>query len=68
MREEGWGPPQENDSSSTPGDSSGPSISLADLDKYFGVWEIDFMTALPSESYRYYNPLYDGLNTDIFFI
>ena len=68
MREEGWGPPQENDSSSTPDDSSGPSISLADLDKYFGVWEIDFMTALPSESFKYYNPLYDGLNTNVFFM
>lgn len=68
MREEGWRPPQENDTPSSPGDSSEPSISLADLDKYFGVWEIDFMTVLPSESFKYYNPLYDGLNTNIFFI
>ena len=71
MREEGWGPPQENSDSSAGGstdESTEGSMSLADLDKYFGVWEIDFMTALPSESFKYYNPLYDGLNTNIFFM
>lgn len=58
MREQKWCKPGTGTGTGTSGDDSG---------KFFNVWEIEWMTSLPSINYKYFNPIYDGLVESIYF-
>ena len=58
MREQKWCKPGTGTGTGTSGDDSG---------KFFNVWEIEWMTSLPSINYKYFNPIYAGLVESIYF-
>lgn len=43
-------------------------IITGDSDKYLDVWDIDFMSSLPSVLFKYLVTLFDGLGVDVFFV
>lgn len=43
-------------------------IVASDSDKYLNVFDIDFMSSLPSVLFKYLVVLFDGLDVDVFFV
>lgn len=41
--------------------------STGEGDKYINIWDIDFMSTLPSVLFRFLNALFDGLEAEVFF-
>lgn len=58
MREQKWCKPGTGTETGTSSDDSG---------KFFNVWEIEWMTSLPSINYKYFNPIYAGLIQSVYF-
>jgi hypothetical protein len=44
------------------------NVVVSDGDKYTNVWDIDFMSELPSVLFKYLNPLFDAAEVELFFI
>lgn len=42
--------------------------TTSDGDKYTNVWDIDFMSELPSVYFKYLNPLFDEAEVELFFV
>jgi hypothetical protein len=43
-------------------------IVSGDSDKYTDIWNIDFMSSLPSVLFKYLVTLFDGLDVEVFFV